>query len=45
MFSGRFYGYTPDALCAVGILAQFVQNPVVLAHWNALMRIIAYLKH
>jgi len=28
----------PDALCAVGILAQFVQNPG-MAHWNALMRI------
>jgi hypothetical protein len=32
----------PDALCAVGILAQFVQNPGMV-HWNALMRVIAYL--
>jgi hypothetical protein len=32
----------PDALCAVGILAQFVQNPGK-THWDALMRVIAYL--
>jgi hypothetical protein len=32
----------PDALCAVGILAQFVQNPGMV-HWNALMRVISYL--
>src|SRR5882762_6286927 len=32
----------PDALCAVGILAQFVQN-LGMVHWNALMRVIAYL--
>ena len=32
----------PDALCAVGILAQFVQNPGKV-HWDALMRVIAYL--
>jgi hypothetical protein len=32
----------PDALCAVGILAQFVQNPG-LAHWKALKRVIGYL--
>jgi hypothetical protein len=32
----------PNTLCAVGILAQFVQNPG-MAHWNALMRVIAYL--
>jgi hypothetical protein len=32
----------PDALCAVGILAQFVQN-LGMAHWNVLMCVIAYL--
>ena len=32
----------PDTLCAVGILAQFVQNPGE-THWDALMRVIAYL--
>jgi hypothetical protein len=32
----------PDALCAVGILAQFVQNPG-LAHWKALKRVMGYL--
>jgi len=32
----------PDALCAVGILAQFVQNPGP-AHWKALKRVIGYL--
>jgi hypothetical protein len=32
----------PDALCAVGILAQFVQNPG-WAHWKALKRVIGYL--
>jgi len=32
----------PDALCAVGILAQFVQSPGK-AHWDALMRVMAYL--
>ena len=32
----------PDTLCAVGILAQFVQNPGMV-HWNALMCVIAYL--
>ena len=32
----------PDALCATGILAQFVQNPG-LAHWKALKRLIGYL--
>ena len=32
----------PDTLCAVGILAQFVQNPGK-THWDALMRVIAYL--
>jgi hypothetical protein len=32
----------PDTLCAIGILAQFVQNPGMV-HWNALMRVIAYL--
>jgi hypothetical protein len=31
-----------DALCAVGILAQFVQNPG-WAHWKALKRVIGYL--
>jgi hypothetical protein len=32
----------PNALCAVGILAQFVQNPGP-AHWKALKRLIGYL--
>jgi hypothetical protein len=32
----------PDALCAVGILTQFVQNPG-WAHWKALKRVIGYL--
>lgn len=32
----------PDALCATGILAQFVQNPG-LAHWKALKCLIGYL--
>jgi hypothetical protein len=32
----------PDTLCAVGILAQFVQN-LGIVHWNALMHVIAYL--
>ena len=32
----------PDALCAVGILAQFVQN-LGLAHWKALKCVMGYL--
>ena len=32
----------PDALCAVGILAQFMQN-LGMVHWNALMHVITYL--
>jgi hypothetical protein len=32
----------PDALCAMGILAQFVQN-LGKTHWDALMRVITYL--
>ena len=32
----------PDAAYAVGILAQFIQNPG-LAHWEALKRLITYL--
>jgi hypothetical protein len=32
----------PDALCATGILTQFVQNPG-LAHWKALKHLIGYL--
>jgi hypothetical protein len=32
----------PDALCATGILAQFMQNPG-WTHWKALKRVIRYL--
>jgi hypothetical protein len=32
----------PDAAYAIGILAQFIQNPG-LAHWEALKRLITYL--
>ena len=32
----------PDAAYAIGILAQFIQNPG-LAHWEALKRVITYL--
>ena len=32
----------PDATYAIGVLAQFIQNPG-LAHWEALKRLINYL--
>ena len=32
----------PDAAYAIGVLAQFIQNPG-LAHWEALKRVITYL--
>ena len=33
----------PDVAYAVGILAQFIQNPAIV-HWNALKRVIVYLR-